>query len=500
MSPVDLPSLRSSAEAFLADLDKEEYLHFSGQKDDCDLSSVFARFPDLFTRQTLDDLREHYAGIQDPWEKKRCAHLLTWVTESHVDEQLKELSDGLANAEGRATVEVDGESIGYRYASVVIANEPDRERRHRIHDARLRTLETQLNPLYEQYWLRAHEVAVGLGYSSYEDLFGEIKAMNHGLFSGEVQLFIQETDPVYRRQLDRLVRARLGLELEELQAWDLPYLFRAPEYDAYFSSERLLPTLHDTLGGLGIHLGRQHNIHLDTEVRLNKSPRAFCAPVRIPDEVYLSVMPKGGQDDYQALLHETGHAEHFAHVAPGLEFEYRCLGENAVTEGFAFLFDHLPLNPLWLERYLGYTDADEYIRFAYISELYFVRRYAAKFVYELDLHQQNGPLTGMAQRYADVLSEALAVPMPPQSYLADVDAGFYVCSYMRAWFFEAGMRLELQSQFGKEWFTNPKAGDWLRAAWAMGQKFNSPQLYLKLGGGKLNADALRFLIEGVLGR
>ena len=71
---------------------------------------------------------------------------------------------------------------------------------------------------------------------------------------------------------------------------------------------------------------------------------------------------------------------------------------------------------------------------------------------------------------------------------------------MRAWFFEAGMRLELQSQFGKEWFTNPKAGDWLRAAWAMGQKFNSPQLYLKLGGGKLNADALRFLIEGVMGR
>ena len=500
MSPLDLPVFRSRAEAFLAGLDKEHYLHFSGQKDDYDASSIYAQYPELFSRRTLDDLRVHYAAIKDPWEKKQCANLLTWVIESHVDEQLTDITDRIANAEGRALVKVDGEEIGFRYASVVIANESDRARRQRIHEARLRTLETELNPLHDQYWRRAHDIAVGLGYASYEELFGEIKAMNHGLFSGEVQLFVQETTPVYERQLDNLVQARLGLTLEELQVWDFPFLFRAPEYDRYFTAERLVPTLHDTLAGLGIDLRKQDNVHLDTEARANKSPRAFCAPVRIPDEIYLSVMPMGGQDDYQALLHESGHAEHMAHIKPDLEFEYRCLGDIAVTEGFAFLFDHLPLNPLWLQHYLGYEDAADYIRFAYVSELYMVRRYAAKFVYELDLHQQPGSLDGMAQRYSDTLAEAIGVPIPPQNYLADVDAGFYVCSYLRAWFFEAGVRLVLQSQFGKDWFRNPEAGDWLRWAWGMGQKFNSPQLYLKLGGGKLDADPLRFVIEGVLGR
>jgi hypothetical protein len=296
------------------------------------------------------------------------------------------------------------------------------------------------------------------------------------------------------------VRSRFGLRLRELKIWDLPYLFRAPHYDAYFTADKLLPALQATLAGLGIDLSAQTNIHLDTQARPNKSPRAFCAPVRVPEEIYLSVMPKGGQDDYQALLHESGHAEHFAHMSPNLEFEYRCLGDNAVTEAFAFLLDHLPLNPLWLRAFLGYEDSQDYLRFGYVSELYFVRRYAAKFVYELDLHRQSGSLDALGQRYADLLGEAIGVEVPPQSYLSDVDPGFYVCSYIRAWFFEAGVRLMLRSQFGKDWFSNPAAGDWLRTAWGFGQKYNSPQLYLKLGGGKLDADPLRYLIEGVLGR
>ena len=498
--PLDLSSVRCRAELFLADLGMENYLHFSGRKQECDFSSVFSRYPDLFTRRTLDDLRAHYSGIHDPWEKKQCAFLLTWVTEMYVAEQLKELSDRIANAESKAVVHVDGEDIPYRYAPVVLANEADRGRRRRIHRGRLDTVSRDLNPLYDQYWRRSHAVAVDLGYSTYEELFGEIKAMNHGLFRGEVQTFQQDTNMVYQRHLDRLVRERLGIPLSELEPSDVPYLFRAPEYDHYFSSERLLPTLRDTLAGLGVDLQRQSNVHLDTEVRPTKSPRAFCAAVRVPDEVYLSVMPHGGQDDYQALLHEAGHAEHFANVRPDQEFEYRCLGDDAVTEGFAFLFDHLPHNRLWLERYLGYSDAQDYVRFGFVSLLYLMRRYVGKFVYELRLHEQNGSLDEMARLYADTLSECLMIEVAPENYLVDVDPGFYSAQYLRAWFLEAGLRMILQDRFSKEWFRNPEAGEFLRSLWGMGQQFNSPQLLLKMGGGKLNADPLRYLIEGVLGR
>ena len=37
----------------------------------------------------------------------------------------------------------------------------------------------------------------------------------------------------------------------------------------------------------------------------------------------------------------SGHALHFAYMRPDLPFEYRWLGDNSITEGYAMLFDHL---------------------------------------------------------------------------------------------------------------------------------------------------------------
>ena len=89
---------------------------------------------------------------------------------------------------------------------------------------------------------------------------------------------------------------------------------------------------------------------VDAEPRPKKTPRAFCAPVRVPEEVYLVLTRIGGREDYETLMHEAGHAEHFSHVDPALPVEHRYLGDNSVTEGFAFLFQHLTEDPAWLEH------------------------------------------------------------------------------------------------------------------------------------------------------
>ena len=60
--------------------------------------------------------------------------------------------------------------------------------------------------------------------------------------------------------------------------------------------------------------------------------------------------PVGGHDDFAVLFHEGGHTEHYASVDPGLAFEFRMLGDNAITESFAFLLERLVENPLWLAR------------------------------------------------------------------------------------------------------------------------------------------------------
>ena len=116
----------------------------------------------------------------------------------------------------------------------------------------------------------------------------------------------------------------------------------------------MLLALRGTLAGLGIDLDAQGNVHLDVEERPTKSPRAFCAPIEIPDKVMLVIQPQGGPDDWYALFHEAGHTEHFAFTSPTCGWRRSALGDNAVTEGWAMLFDHLIDDRAWLSSMLSF--------------------------------------------------------------------------------------------------------------------------------------------------
>src|SRR6185437_14650283 len=91
----------------------------------------------------------------------------------------------------------------------------------------------------------------------------------------------------------------------------------------------------------------------------------------------------------------------------------------------------------------------------------FVRRYCAKLLYEIELFQVDDPTT-VRSRYAELLSDALKMPVHSESYLDDVDGSFYVIGYLRSWAFEAQLRDFLRSEFGNEWFARREAGDLLR--------------------------------------
>ena len=500
MAPFDLAEYRRRAEEFTGALDLEAYQHYAGLKEDCDFTAVYERYPELFTLDSVRTLRALYDAATADDERRRLSFLLNLGIEGFLGNETKELSDTIANTESRAKITVDGEQIGLRYSSVVLANEPDRARRRRISDARLELTSRVLNPLYDQTWRRQHELVGELGYPTYAELFSEVRAVDFGMLRGATQTFLQATEGLYQRTLDKVAQARLGLSRDELEYSDLPFLIRAPDYDHIFASDKLLTTFERTLQGLGINLAEQPNVHVDAEVRELKSPRAFCAPVRIPDEIYLVVMPKGGQDDFQALLHEGGHTEHFAHTIPDLPFEYRFLGDNAVTEGFAFVFDHLILNPRWLETYLDYADSRDYLTFANLVELYFLRRYAGKLAYETEFHVQTGPLNAMAERYRALLSQAVQIDVPAASYLVDIDDGFYASNYLRAWMLEGALRMLLQDNYGMEWFLDPAAGEWLKKLWSTGQMYTADQLLLKNGGGRLDTRPLELHLERALGR
>jgi hypothetical protein len=253
-----------------------------------------------------------------------------------------------------------------------------------------------------------------------------------------------------------------------------------------------------TLRGLGYELEDQHNIRLDLEPRPTKSPRAFCAPIQIPSDVRLVLQPIGGHQDYQILLHEAGHAEHYANVDPALPFGYRWLGDNAVTEGYAFLLHYLSTDRLWLRRQLDF-DSEEFRRFALFVKLQLLRRYATKLLYEQELQRTPEP-EPLAERYADLFTENLLVRYFPEEYLADLDDFFYAGQYLRAWIFESQLREYLRREYDEEWFLAPRAGRFLRDVWRDGQKYTVDELVRFMGYEDLDPAPLLAEIQEGLAR
>jgi hypothetical protein len=246
----------------------------------------------------------------------------------------------------------------------------------------------------------------------------------------------------------------------------------------------MLPALEATLADMGIDLRAQTNVHLDLEARPNKTPRAFCAPVEVPDRVMLVIQPIGGPDDWSALFHEAGHAWHFGNTSPDLPFEQKRYGDMAVTEGWAMLFQHLVDTPEWLNRRLDFAKPDEFAAEGAATLLFFVRRYAAKLLYELEFHTADD-VRSLRGRYAELLSDALKLPISDTNYLIDIDPGFYVTAYLRSWAFEAQLRDFLREELGRTWFTRRDAGGLLRELWSLGLKPTADELLRDVTGADL---------------
>jgi len=475
---VDLDAYRAEAEAFSEALLREYLLHYSGRKDEFEIEAVYERHPGLFSREAVDSLRP--AGSRE---------LLRFAVEGHMGQATKAEDAELARREAALTISVDGEGLPFRQAAVVQANERDPERRAAIDAARNEATERDLNPLIREVLERSHALARELGWPSMRALCEELGGIDLEGLRDQTEGFLARTEDALEPVVEPLLERHLALGFPELRRSDLPALFRAPALDPAFPADRLLESFDATLAGLGIRDGAASNVIVDAEERPKKSPRAFCAPVLVPSEVHLVIPRMGGRDDYDALMHEAGHAEHYAHVNPSLPFEQRYLGDNSVTEGFAFLLEHLAADAAWLEHVLGVDDASALHEHARGTRLLFLRRYCAKLAYEIELHG-GGDLDPMRELYVRRLSGATHVDWPGATWLSDVDPFFYSARYLRAWALETHLRAVLSERFGERWFAEPEAGALLREWWSHGQAESADDLLEELTGARLDFSVL----------
>jgi hypothetical protein len=226
------------------------------------------------------------------------------------------------------------------------------------------------------------------------------------------------------------------------------------------------------------------NIRLDLDDRPQKSPRACVMPSDPPRLVHLITRAQGGVHDYQAFLHEAGHALHYAGVEPSLPLAFRRLArDNALTEIYSYIVEAITREPEWHARHFGLSD-EEAARNAEATvflEAVLFRRYEAKMRFELAFWSRFHEVGGTPDGYEERLTAATGIHYRAGSYLSDMDAGFYSADYLRAWIRSAQLRRHLIDTVGVDWWRDPATGELLRELFVDGTRPSSEAIANRIG-------------------
>src|SRR5262245_21010954 len=455
-----------------------------GEKEVSEQAAIVARYGDLFSREQLQALRdeEHASdGEQREWLyrlRKTCESGL-------VAAELAERDDELENAMLAARVTFKGEELPLRSALAQLAVIPD----YRDRD--------ELGELYRKKSAEFNEERLEL-LRAYEELEADLSEEPDPIARSEEekQISLRELESV-------LVAASARVEstfIELRETWferllgaarepqpssaHMGYVRRLSPLDVTYTKDRATEVCLQTLSALGFDLAADRNIKLDLDDRPQKSPRACVIASDPPTVVHLITRAQGGLHDYQAFLHEAGHALHYAGVDPRLPYTFRRLSrDHALTEIYSYICEAITREPGWHQQYfgLGEEEARTNAQATVFLEALLYRRYTAKLRYELGFWSNFEQAALVSDDYAEKLTAATGVRYSSDGHLADMDAGFYSADYLRAGRPHPQLRPPLVDEVGEDWWRSEQTGEVLRVLFAEGTKPSSEEIAARLG-------------------
>jgi hypothetical protein len=475
----------SQLRRYLYDRSEEGRAVRVGEKEVSERAEIVARYRDLFSREQLEALRaaEQEAAADD--DRERLYRLRKTCEAGVVSAELAEREDALENAILAARVEFKGEELPIRSAQAklaVLTEYGDREelgeatgdRSAEFNAERLEVLraaeELEAEISGEADPVARNEEEKGISLRELEAVLAQASERSTG---------------AYVLLRDRWFERLLGPERGQVpSSYHVAYLRRLSPLESTYTKERAVEVCMDTIKRLGFDLENEPNIRLDLDDRPQKSPRACVIPSDPPSVVHLITRAQGGLHDYQAFLHEAGHALHYAGVDPSLPYTFRNISrDHALTEIYSYIFEAITREPEWHAHYFGLSD-EEAARNAEATvflEAVLFRRYTAKLRFELDFWGRFNEDGGSPDGYEERLTEATGVRYRADAYLADMDGGFYSADYLRAWIRSAQLRDYLVREIGENWWRTAETGDRLRALFLEGTRPLSEEIAARLG-------------------
>ena len=455
-----------------------------GEKEVSEQAAIVARYADLFSREQLQALREEEQA-SDGDQRERLYRLHKTCESGLIAAELAERDDELENALLAARLTFKGEELPLRSALAQLAVIPDYKDRD------------ELGELYRHRSAEFNEQRLELlrAYEELEaDLSGEMDPVARN--EEEKQISLRELESVLVAASDRVEQAFLELRetwFERLlgpgrqaqpSSAHMGYVRRLSPLDATYTKDRATEVCLQTLAALGFDLAAERNIKLDLDDRPQKSPRACVIASDPPKVVHLITRAQGGLHDYQAFMHEAGHALHYAGCDPDLPYTFRRISrDHALTEIYSYICEAITREPGWHSEHFGLGDDESRTNAqgtTFLEALLF-RRYTAKLQFELGFWSALDAAGTTSEDYSEKLTAATGVRYPSDGHLADMDGGFYSADYLRAWIRHAQLRAHLIDEVGEDWWRSPRTGEILRALFTEGTKPSSEEIAARLG-------------------
>ncbi|MFL5377346.1 MAG: hypothetical protein ACJ787_05480, partial [Myxococcales bacterium] len=455
-----------------------------GEKEVSEQAAIVERYADLFSRDQLDALRsaEEQAGGD---ERERLYRLRLTCEGGLIAAELAAAQDALENSILAARVTWRGEELPLRSAQArlaVLDDYGDRDELGEIHGR----ANAAFNPERAALMTTGEELAAEL---SREPDPVRRNEDEKGISLRELERVLAAASEAYSERWkelrDRWFERLLGAgRAETPSSAHVSYVRRLSPLEPIYTKERALEVCLATLDALGFDIANETNIRLDLDDRPQKNPRACVIASDPPKVVHLITRAQGGLHDYQAFLHEAGHALHYAGVDPGLPYTFRRLArDHALTEIYSYILEAISREPGWHAEHFGLSDAEaaENAEATTFVEGLLYRRYTAKLGFELDFWSRFGEDGPTPDGYAEALTSATGVAYRRDAFLSDMDSGFYSADYLRAWIRSAQLRDRLVREVGEDWWRRPETGERLRELFREGTRPTSEQIAARLG-------------------
>ena len=455
-----------------------------GEKETSEQAAIVARYADLFSRDQLRALRDEESHA-DGDERERIYRLRKTCEGGLVAAELAEREDELENAILAARLEFHGEELPLRSALARLAviesyrNRDELGERYRSASAAFNAQRLELMRAYEELEADLSEESDPVARTEAEKQIS-LRELESVLVAAN-----ERVEARFIALRERWFERLLGAEREELpSSAHMSYMRRLSPLAATYTKERATEVCLDTLARLGFELASNRNIRLDLDDRPQKAPRACVIASDPPKVVHLITRAQGGLHDYQAFLHEAGHALHYAGVDARLPYTFRRLSrDHALTEIYSYICEAITREPAWHSAYFGLPDeqAEKNAEATTFLELLLFRRYTAKLQFELAFWSDFEQAGTESDDYERRLTAATGMRYPADGALADMDPGFYSADYLRAWIRHAQLRSYLVDEVGEEWWRRPETGEIFGRLFAEGTRPSSEEIAARLG-------------------